>query len=114
MKKADRYGKGKVPIATTIPADAHDLLRKQAAQNNETVGAYARRLLVRGLRRPILVIETEDDSEATLGKPAIPPQPAPIASGRVGSSMPAPMLNEDPGTRYTAPRRGSRPAPSAP
>jgi hypothetical protein len=53
-------------------------------------------------------------SPLALGKPERPPQPAPIAPARSGTSMPAPMLNEESGTRYTAPRRGSRPAPSAP
>jgi hypothetical protein len=104
-------GRGMVQINTTIPDEADALLRAQAANNNETRSAYARRLLIRGLRRPILVIETEDP--APLGKPEVPPSLAPIASGRVGSSIPAPMLNETPRAAYTAPRRGSPPAPSA-
>ena len=110
MQKPNRYGKGKVPVATTLPAEAMAQLRAQAAATGLSSGAYARRLLMRGLRKPIRVIEV-DEEEFIAGKGSVPPDPAPTARGRAGTStfQAAPGLNEHP-AKYRASRRGSPPS----
>jgi len=55
--KSHGPGRGMVQINTTIPDAADAELRRQATANAETRSAYARRLLLRGLRDPITVIE---------------------------------------------------------
>ena len=109
MQKPNRYGKGKVPVATTIPAEAMAQLRAQAAASGLSSGAYARRLLMRGLRKPIRVIEV-DEEEFIAGKGSVPPDPAPTARGRAGiSTFQAHGVNEQP-SKYRAPRHGSPPS----
>jgi hypothetical protein len=67
MKKTPHpYGKGKVPIATTIPAAADADLRAQAADAGTTRGDYARRLIVRGLRDPLNIIEISASEQAKI------------------------------------------------
>jgi hypothetical protein len=118
MKTGKGHGPGKnnVHIGCGIPKDVDERLRRLAAASNMTRSAYAREAIQDAVAAAIVIGKTKHRANQldSLGKPERPPQPAPIALGRSGTSMPAPMLNEESGTRYTAPRRGSRPAPSAP